>query len=150
MPEAVPENVTGTVVVVLWPYWIFKVVGAELTVKAPAVPAPVLTTKSNGDEVPPPRFVGLTTVMGIMPTAVKSPAGTEAVNCDALTQVVGRVEPFQSTVAPFPKLLPLVVRVKAGVPAVAVGDGDKLVIVGAGVVTEPAITVTVRDPLEVT
>ena len=139
---------TGIVVVVLWPYWIFKVVGAELTVKAPAVPAAVLITKSNGDDVSPPRFAGLATAMGTMPTAVKSAEGMEAVNCDALTQVVGRVEPFQSTVAPSPKLLPLTVSVKAGVPAVAVGDGNKLVIVGTGVVTEPAITVTVSEPLE--
>jgi hypothetical protein len=79
---------------------------------------------------------------------VKSAAGTEAVNCDMLTQVVVRVEPLQSTVAPFPKLLPLTVRVKAGDPALAVGDGDKLVIVGAGVMTELAITFTVSEPLE--
>jgi hypothetical protein len=45
-------------------------------------------------------------------------------------------------------LLPLTVRVKAGGPALAVGDGDKLVIVGAGVMTELAITFTVSEPLE--
>lgn len=139
---------TGTAVVVLWPYWTFNVVVVEFTVKAPAVPAAVLITKSNGDDTWPPRLAGLATVTGTMLAEVKSAAGTEAVNCDMLTQVVVRVEPLQSTVAPFPKLLPLTVRVKAGGPALAVGDGDKLVIVGAGVMTELAITFTVSEPLE--
>ena len=83
-------------------------------------------------EIPPP---GLATVMLDAPAAVISDAGTVAVNCVALTNVVVRVELFQRTAAPERKPWPLTVRVNCAPPAVAVaGVSDEIVAEDGGVI----------------
>jgi hypothetical protein len=54
------------------------------------------------------------------PTVIKSELGMLAVTRVALTGVVLRAAPFQSTVAPDTKLLPSTVSVKVAPPAIAV------------------------------
>jgi hypothetical protein len=49
----------------------------------------------------------------------RSPAGTTAVNCVALTNVVVSATPFHSTTVPAMKLLPVSIRVNDAPPAVA-------------------------------
>lgn len=83
-------------------------------------------------EIPPP---GLATVMLDVPAAVISDAGTVAVNCVALTNVVVRVELFQRTAAPERKPWPLTVSVNCAPPAVAVaGVSDEMVAEDGGVI----------------
>jgi len=59
----------------------------------------------------------LKTLILAVPEAAINVADTSAVNCVALTRVVGSAAPFQATVALGRKLLPLTVRVKSGLPA---------------------------------
>jgi hypothetical protein len=59
-------------------------------------------------DVPPPG-AGLTTVMGTVPVEVRSLAGTAAVSEVALTKLVVRAVPFQSTTAPLTKFEPVTV-----------------------------------------
>ena len=58
-------------------------------------------------------------------------AGIVAVSWVALTKVVVRFEPFQRTVEPFTKFVPLTVNVNPPPPAVA-EFGERLVVVGTG------------------
>ena len=67
----------------------------------------------------PPAFTGLNTTTDAVPTDAISVAGTAAVNCVALTNVVTRFAPFHCTIAVFRKLLPFTVSVNAGPPAIA-------------------------------
>ena len=67
----------------------------------------------------PPEFTGLNTTTDAVPTDAMSVAGTAAVNCDALTNVVTRFALFHCTTAVFRKLLPFTVNVNAGPPAIA-------------------------------
>jgi hypothetical protein len=89
-------------------------------------PAAVMGNADALDDVPP----GFTTVMLTLPCVAIRLAVTAAVSCVALTSVVGSAVPFQSTVAPERKPVPLTVSVKAGPPAVA-EVGLRLVITGA-------------------
>ena len=66
-----------------------------------------------------PEFTGLNTTTDAVPTDAISVAGTAAVNCVALTNVVTRFAPFHCTIAVFRKLLPFTVSVNAGPPAIA-------------------------------
>ena len=67
----------------------------------------------------PPEFTGLNTTTDAVPTDAISVAGTAAVNCVALPNVVTRFAPFHCTIAVFRKLLPFTVNVNAGPPAIA-------------------------------
>jgi hypothetical protein len=67
------------------------------------------------DVLPP----GLATLIVAVPGVAMSLAGIEAVNCEALTKVVVRFEPFHLMVEPKTKLDPLTVRAKPGPPALA-------------------------------
>ena len=89
---------------------------------------------------------GLRTVTGTEPAAAMSAAEMLAVTRVALTNVVVRAAPFQSTVAPEAKLVPSAVSVKAGPPAVAL-LGVSVVRVGAGAAVLPAqLTCTTASP----
>ena len=109
-----------------------------------------------------PPGAGLNTVTCAVPAAARSLAGTLAVSCVVLTNVVVRLLPFQSTVEADTKPLPVTVRVKAGPPCEALpgasdestGTGPELaaVTVTAGLVpvlpaASVAFTVSVCVPL---
>ena len=81
-------------------------------------------------DVPPPG-VGLKTVTCAVPALVKSVAGICAVNCVALTKVVVRSCPFHFTRELLIKPVPLIVSVKAALPACA-AFGFRFVIAGSG------------------
>jgi hypothetical protein len=76
----------------------------------------------------PPLFV---TVILALPGLAIRLAGTAAVNCVALTNVVVSALPFQFTVAPEKKSVPFTVSVKVG-PVAAAEVGLRLVMVGVG------------------
>ena len=69
-------------------------------------------------EVPPPG-AGLVTVTADMPAEAMLEAGMAAVNCVELTKVVG-IDPPKLTIDAATKFVPLIVRVKAALPATAV------------------------------
>jgi hypothetical protein len=75
-------------------------------------------------EVPPPD-PGFCTVTETMPALAMSLAGTWAVTCAALTNVVVSDDDPQYTVAPVAKTDPFTVSVNAAPPAVAMG-GERL------------------------
>jgi hypothetical protein len=77
-----------------------------------------LMGKATVLEAAPP---GLMTTTVAVPGAVIKPAGTEAINCVALTNVVGNAEPFHCTIDPVTKPVPLTASVNADAPAVAEG-----------------------------
>ena len=79
----------------------------------------------------PPPGVGFVTCIGAVPAVAMSVAGTEAVSCVELTNVVVRLLPFQLTTDPDTKLEPLTVRVKADPPAVAL-VGEIVLMAGVG------------------
>ncbi len=93
----------------------------------------------------PPEFAAVTFTL---PTLAIRPAGTAAVNCVALTNVVVRAVPFQSTLAPERKFVPLTVSVNAAPPAraevglrpVMVGVGTLIVNVAAAEGLPPVLT----------
>src|SRR5689334_6677090 len=62
---------------------------------------------------------GFLTLTGTVPCVAMSAAAMAAVTRVALTNVVAREAPFQSTLLPATKLVPSTVSVKAGPPAVA-------------------------------
>ena len=76
----------------------------------------------------------MNTVTLAVPTVTMSEAGIAAVSWVALPKVVVRSAPFQRTMEPVMKLVPVTVRVKAEPPAV-VEEGFRLVIVGDGLLT---------------
>src|SRR6202047_5294195 len=78
----------------------------------------LLIVKVTVLDVPPPG-VGLNTVTEAVPGLVMSPAGTVAVSCVALINVVVNATPFHRTIAPLTKLVPVTISVNAGPPAVA-------------------------------
>ena len=78
-----------------------------------------------------------TVTVGVPCDAIRL-ADTEAVNCVALTYVVGSAVPFQSTTAPEANPLPFTVSVKADPPAVAL-DGLSEVIDGTPIVNGSVI-----------
>src|SRR5665213_261931 len=78
-------------------------------------------------ELAPPEFASVTFAV---PAVAIRLAGTAAVTCVALTNVVTSAVPFQETAAPEAKLVLVTVRVTAG-PRAFVCDGLKLVIAGA-------------------
>src|SRR5438477_80722 len=91
----------------------------------------LFTVNVRAPEVPPPGAGVITVTCGV-PAAATSAAAMAAVSCVALTKTVVRAAPFQLTVEPPAKLLPVTVSVKAALPAdVLVGDraarvGDEL------------------------
>jgi hypothetical protein len=82
------------------------------------------------DDVPPPG-VGFTTVICAVPALAMSLAGIAAVSWELLTYVVFRDAPFQLTVDPVTKPMPLAVSVNPAAPAAAV-VGDTEAREGAG------------------
>src|SRR3982074_1567713 len=90
--------------------------------------------KVRARDVPPPG-AGLNTVTLAVPGEAILAAGTVAVNCPVLTNVVVKAVPFHWIDAPFTKLPPFTVSVNAGPPAVAelglmlVSNGRGLLIV---------------------
>src|SRR5689334_19002886 len=97
-----------------------------------------------GHDEPPPlpmakvsaldTAASLRTATDAWPAAAMSLAGMAAVSCVALTNVVGRLSPFQVTMLPATKLLPVAVSVNPGLPGAA-EFGESAVRVG---LTEPA------------
>src|SRR4029077_9096927 len=91
---------------------------------------------------PEARPSGLRTVTAAVPAVATSAAPIAAVSCVVLTKVVGRAAPFQLTVAPETKLLPVTVSVNAGLPAATL-DGLSAAIAGPGA---PAPVATRHTP----
>ena len=93
--------------------------------------------KTGGETVNVRAFdvlpAGFATVTVAAPREATSLAEIAAVNWDTLINVVVRFDPFHLTVEPEPKLLPLTVRVKAGLPA---GTVLGLMLLSTGVATE--------------
>ena len=79
----------------------------------------------------PPPGAGLKTVILAVPGLAKSDAGICAVNCVALTNIVGRLAPFQRTTELATKFVPVRVKVTPGAPT-NTGLGVMLVNVGTG------------------
>ena len=88
-------------------------------------------------DVPPH---GVTTVIEAVPVVAMRAAGTVAVSCAAETNVVVSGFPFQFTVEPETKLVPLTVNVTCGPPAVAqVGLSEPIVGTARIVITSVAL-----------
>ena len=73
-------------------------------------------------------------VTDALPAETSSEAGTVAVSCPVLTNVVWSAEPFQVTLLAAEKFVPFTVSVRAGLPDCA-EFGERLVSVEAGAVT---------------
>src|SRR3989454_551024 len=99
-----------------------------------SVGAGLLTENVCAADVPPPG-VGVSTVTGRLAAVAMSAAAIAAVNWVALTKVVVRAAPFQRTVEPLVKPVPLTVSVKAAPPTCAL-VGDRLETVGTGLLIE--------------
>src|SRR5439155_3631429 len=93
----------------------------------------LFTVNVRAPEVPPPGAGVITVTCGV-PAAATSAAAMAAVSCVALTKTVVRAAPFQLTVEPPAKLLPVTVSVKAAFPAAALA-GDRVESVGDGLLT---------------
>jgi hypothetical protein len=97
-------------------------------------------------DVPPPG-AGFTTVTDAVPALAIRAAGTVAVSCVALTNVVVSAVPFQFTVEPETNLVPFTVNVNCAPPAVAevglidviVGTGLLMVMTSVAVPVPPAL-----------
>src|SRR5205823_1965610 len=119
-----------------------KFVPVTVSVKAapPAVPALGASVDSVGTgalmvnvsapDVPPPG-AGLNTVTEAVPGSARAAPPIAAVSCILLTNVVVRAVPFQRTSEAATKLVPVMVRLKATPPAVAL-TGASVDSVGAG------------------
>src|SRR5579871_1304954 len=83
------------------------------------------------------------TVMLAEPALAIRLAGTCAVSCVALTNVVASGEPFHCTAAPLTKFVPLTVSVNDGLPAVP-DAGLSEVIVDEGAVPCPGVSTRTR------
>lgn len=92
-------------------------------------------------EVPPPG-VPVKTVIFAVPAEASKKALTDAVTCDVLKKVVGSAAPFQFTIDPLMKLVPVTVSVNAGSPAVAL-EGEIAEMEGTGFIVPPPFTVDV-------
>ena len=90
----------------------------------------LLIVKERALEIPPPG-VGSKTVIRVVPTLTMSLAEIAAVNCVLLTNVVGRLELFQSTTELETKPLPTTLRVKY-VPPTRTLEGERAVRRGLG------------------
>jgi hypothetical protein len=99
----------------------------------------LLTVKMRLFDLPPPG-VGFTTVTDAFLAVATWLAGTKAVNFVPFTYVVVSPVPFQFTVDPETKFVPVTVRVNAAPPAVAL-EGESEARIGAGL-----LTVNVRAP----
>src|SRR5256884_426294 len=95
-------------------------------------------------EVPPPG-AGVATVICAVPAAVTSAAEMAAVSCVALTKVVVRAAPFQRTVEPLTKRLPITVTLRAACPAEVLA-GDSVERAGEGLLTLTACAAEVPPP----
>lgn len=104
-----------------------------------------VTTKAMAELVPPPGR-GVNTVTAGLPATAIFDAGTVAVNCVGLMNVVASGAPFQFTTEPLIKLLPVTVSVKPAVPATAV-VGLMAVAAGTGLLTMTVLIVNVDAPL---
>jgi hypothetical protein len=91
---------------------------------------PLVMVKLTAFEVPPPG-AGLVTVTAGVPAEATAAAGMAAVNCVELTNVVVRADPAKLTIEAATKFVPLIVSVKAVLPAAAV-FGEIVVTVGVG------------------
>src|SRR5262245_62857420 len=87
----------------------------------------------------PPPGVGEKTVTIAVPADVRSLAGITACNRVLLTNVVGRLAPFQRTVEELTKPLPLTLNVNPGPPTGPL-EGDSEPIAGTGL-TPTTVTV---------
>jgi hypothetical protein len=94
---------------------------------------PGLIVKAAPEDFTPPPATLIVAVSG---EAIRL-AGTAAVNCVALTNVVGRPIPFHCNIAPAANPLPFTVSVRPLPPAVA-DEGLKLLIVGPGLIVKVA------------
>src|SRR6266850_2024830 len=88
---------------------------------------------------------GLRTVTAALPAAATSVAGMAAVTRVALTKVVVRGAPFQSTAAPETKPEPSIVSVNAGLPA-AVVFGVRVLTAGGTAPLLVQVTWTTASP----
>jgi len=95
-----------------------------------AGPETALIVNDRVPDVPPPG-AGFVTVTVAVPAVAISAAVIAAVNCVALMKVVVLVAPLNFTTDVATKPVPLTVRVKAALPAVAL-VGEREVAVGAG------------------
>jgi len=93
-------------------------------------PETALIVNDRLPDVPPPG-AGFVTVTVAVPAVAISAAVIAAVNCVALMKVVVLVAPLNFTTDVATKPVPLTVRVKAALPAVAL-IGEREVAVGAG------------------
>ena len=98
------------------------IVGTELR--------PLVMVKLIASEVPPPG-AGLVTVTAGVPVEAMLAAGMAAVNCVELTKVVAVADPPKLTIEAATKFVPLIVSVKAALPATVL-FGEIVVIVGVG------------------
>ncbi len=109
-------------------------VGLRLVITGAAA---LIVNVVGADELPP----GFVTTTLALPTAAIRLAGTEAVNCVALTNVVASAAVFQYTAEVERKPEPFTVNANAAPPAVA-DDGFRPLITGAGVVAAETVYVT--------
>lgn len=104
-----------------------------------------LFTGNSTAPLDPPPGAGLLTTTGKDPAVAMSGAVTAIVTCVELTNVTVLAAALNVPVAPLTKLEPLMVRVKAAPPAVAlVGEND--VIVGTGLLTVKLLVIEVPPP----
>src|SRR5580658_1964427 len=87
----------------------------------------LLIEKAAVPEVPPPG-AGFVTVILAEPVLTMSLAGTCAVTWVALTKLVASAVPFQFTVEPLTKPLPLTVSVNAAPATIALGGESELIV----------------------
>jgi len=114
--------------------------GAELGLKALIVCAEgeALMVKVAALEVPPPGFTTVMLIVRLPADEIKL-AGTEQLNCVAVTRVHDNADPFHCTVDPETNPVPVIVKVKAP-PPVGTELGFRLVTVGAaGLIVKVAV-----------